>query len=235
MTIHFDAKLARRNPSQYLDSFTSFITRTISRKQEVNPKTFSYTLHEIKDVFELQGEKQVFNKKAKRLAETLVSTKNNNLAGIVYSILIKLNQDDMRAVETFATNAFIIAKRLHDPIHIMARANDLKQIYKVTAPNKEKLVNVLYEEKRALSDICKNYDTIKNRYKTLSRELQPKEAYMGMLNGIRVEIAQALKDSDPKLARQELLKAQEYFGNIDSGKYSKKIALLLKEIDKISA
>lgn len=233
MAIHFDAKLAHKNPSQYLDSFTRIVTKSISRNQEVNPKTFSYTLHEIKDVFEIQGEKHVFNKKAKRLAETLVSTKNNNLAGIVYSILIKLNQNDMRAVEEYATNAFIIAKRLHDPVHVMARANDLKQIYKITSPNKEKLISVLYDEKRALSEICTNYDKIKNRYKTLSRELQPKEAYMGMLNGIRVEIAQAIKDSNPKLAKEELLHAQDYFSSIDGGKYSKKIAHLLSELEKI--
>ena len=41
--------------------------------------------------------------------------------------MIRLNPKHTTVVEQVATNALAIAKRLNDPVHIMARANDLKK------------------------------------------------------------------------------------------------------------
>ena len=109
--------------------FSEKAIRAVQRNQEINAYTFSNSLQKMGDSFVAVGQQEVMNKGAKRLAETLAGLKNDRLAGMVYSFLIKFNAGNEAAIEEFATNGLKIAKRLHDPIHIMARANDLKIIY----------------------------------------------------------------------------------------------------------
>ena len=56
----------------------------------------------------------------------------------MYSLLLRINPKNSPIIEQIARNALLIAKRLHDPVHIMARANDLKEIYKITENGSKK-------------------------------------------------------------------------------------------------
>ena len=103
--------------------------------------------------------------------------------------MIRLNPKHTTVVEQVATNALAIAKRLNDPVHIMARANDLKEIYRISQPGSAKHLKSLQTEKRALNDICNNYQNVQKRYRTLSRKMRPVEAYELKLAAIRYEIA----------------------------------------------
>ena len=139
------------NPAQSSLAKKSFETfsyntiRSTKLAKPINPLLFSNQLREIGDIFVKENKKDWMNSLTKKLAETLVSLKNHQLAGRVYSYLIKFNKGNRELVEEYATNALIIAKRLHDPVHTMARANDLKEIYKYTQPNSDKHLSVLYD------------------------------------------------------------------------------------------
>lgn len=131
-------KIANINPRftpNTIDKFSRFekeITDRLVKKQNVDSTRFSTDLYTIGKSFAKNNNLKNLNNSGSRLAEKLVNLGKGELAGIVYSFLIKLNPENTTIIEKFATNAIAIAKRFHDPIHIMARAYNLEEIYKVT-------------------------------------------------------------------------------------------------------
>lgn len=220
------------NPNKAFDIFSGKVTKSAWKKKQIDPHTFSDELYNIGDLFEKQNKKSEINRPAKKLAETLVALGNNNLAGIIYSFLIKCNQNDTKFVEEIATNALAIAKRLKDPVHIMARSHDLKEIYRITDYGSPKHLKILYDERRALNEICTNYKNTKQQYNTLSRGMKPIETYQTMLAIVRVEIAEIIKTKEPKSAIQELKAAREVLLKSRNEKYLKKIERYLSELEK---
>ena len=213
------------------EDFSSIILNRVKSNKTVNPIQFTNDLREIGDKFIAQEQKPIMNKKSKWLAETLVGLKNLKLAGRVYSYLIKFNKGNNKMVEEFAQNGLIIAKRLSDPVHIMARANDLKEIYKYTKPASDKHLRVLYDEKRALSDIVKNYESAKKRNVAISIDLRQIECYEEKLAAIKVEIAEVLiKREDFSSAKIELKEALAMYEKIGEGPNSEKIQNILKTL-----
>lgn len=208
------------------------VTNSAKQRKAIDPSEFSAKLHDIGETYVSSNNLTNFNRISSRLAENLVSLGEGSLAGAVYSLLIKLNQKNTEAIEKFATNALAIAKRFHDPIHIMARANDLKEIYKVTQPNSDKHLKTLQTEKdsnkqlameelkRALKEICENYTKVQGRFHTIKRAMKPVEGYELKLAAIRYEIAQILEKADAIMQKH------------DKGGLYKKIQRLLEELKK---
>ncbi len=226
------------NPTQISKaqkSFETFSYNTIKltkKSKPINPLAFSNQLREIGDLFIKENQQEGMNNLTKRLAETLVSLKNHQLAGRIYSYLIKFNKDDRKLVEEYATNALIIAKRLHDPVHTMARANDLKEIYKFTQPNSNKHLSVLYDEKRALNNIVKDYEGAKKRYASAHTEMKPVENYEAQLAGIKIEIAELLiKREEKGAAKIELEEALKIYEKFGKGPNAEKAENLLKKLN----
>ncbi len=215
------------NPQKRLDDFSAIILKRINKGKGVDAGTFADELHLVGENFTTPEGKKLLTKGAKKLAENLVNLKNGNLAGIVYSFLIKINKGNNQVVEELATNALAIAKRVDDPIHVMARANDLKEIYKFTAPRSEKHVRILYDEKRALVRIVNDYDKLAQRQSR--RGMKPKEGYTAKLAAVKMEIGQVLFERDNKLARQELQEALDMYKVLGEGKNSEKIQKLLEK------
>lgn len=211
------------------EKFTSGIKKDISANRPINYKSFSCRLNDVSKAFEQQNNKADFNRIMSRFAEFLVSKDNKSLAGIVYSLLIKLNQNNPKILEELATKALKIAKQQHDPVHTMARANDLKRIYKITQPESDKHIKILYDIKRSLTDICTNYDKAKSRYKSVRAKLKPVEQYEIMLGSIKLEIGKALLNKDKKLAIEELQSAYEIFSRY---KHSDKLEIIEKTLAK---
>lgn len=221
-----------KHPKQALLKLEEKVTQSLLKKETINIKAFSSELHDIGDAFVNRNEIECLNKHGKRLAETLVKLGDNNLAGIIYSLMIRLNPKHTTVVEQVATNALAIAKRLNDPIHIMARANDLKEIYRISQPGSAKHLKSLQTEKRALNDICNNYQNVQKRYRTLSRKMRPVEAYELKLAAIRYEIAKILAKENKTAAIEELLAAKEILEKYDKGNVYIKINNLLAELKK---
>ncbi len=195
-------------PQKTFDNFSQKITGRIKYNLPIENNEFNGELLDIGRVFEEQNIRPELNKKAQKLAETLVNMGKQNLAGIVYSFLIKINQGNTALIETFAQNGLKIARRLNDDIHIMSRTDDLREVYKRTQFGSDKHLKVLYETKRMLKNIIKNHDTADKKYNTISRKIKPREAYEYKLSSILIEIAGALQRKDPKLALEELTAAK---------------------------
>lgn len=225
------------NPVQIAQAKKSFdalsynTIRSTKLSKPINPLVFSNQLREIGDVFVKEDQKDRMNILTKKLAETLVSLKNLPIAGRIYSYLIKFNKGDRKLIEEYATNALIIAKRLHDPVHTMARANDLKEVYKFTQPHSDKHLSVLYDEKRALNTIVRNYESSKRRFVSINTEMKPVENYEEQLAGIKIEIAETLiKRGDNSAAKLELEGALEIYEKYGKGPNAEKAENLLKKI-----
>lgn len=216
---------------QKFETFSQNVILRAKEKRAISPLTFSNQLREMGDYFVNKEQKEDLNKYSKRFAETLVSEKSLELAGRVYSFLIKFNKGNKKYIEEFATNALIIAKRLHDPVHIMARANDLKEIYKYTQFASDKHLRVLFDEKKALNTIVKDYDGAKKRYVSLYTEMKPVERYEEKLAAIKVEIAEALIERDEiGAAKIELKEALEMYEKLGAGPNSERAENLLKNL-----
>ncbi len=114
----------------------------------------------------------------------------------------------------------------------MARANDLKEIYKVTQPNSDKHLKTLQTEKRALKEICENYTKVQGRFHTIKRAMKPVEGYELKLAAIRYEIAQIIKTENKRLAVEELELANSILDKHGKGGLYKKVQRLLDELKK---
>ena len=217
------------NPQRMLEAFSTHVVKAVKRNQKLNPQDFSDRLKVIGDVFVKQDQVASMNKSSRTLAERLVSMDNLSFAGRVYSFLIKLNKGNDKAVEEFATNALAIAKRLHDPIHIMARANDLKEIYKNSNP--DKYLSILYDEKRALNVIIRDYNRVKQQFESSHTKMKPVENYEAKLGAIKLEIAEMnLSKGDKHSAKIELEEALQIYKKLGAGSNSTRIEYLLAEL-----
>lgn len=216
------------------DNFTSIITKHAKKNRRIEEAEFKYNIQEFGDQFVSAKALPKFNKAANKLAETLVGLDNDRLAGIIYSTLIKLNRGtDAKFVEDIATKALAIARRKHDIVHIAARANDLKEIYKLSEYGSDRHLKILKEEKRALNDICQNYKSAKKRFETITRQMRPVEKYQEMLAAIRLEIAEVLikRGEDLPLAKEELLASKAFYDQFKEGHNAKKIVAILKKLE----
>ena len=222
----------KQNPHKSFQILNDKILKGVKRNQEIPAGSFAYELKDLGDVFENCGQKSEMNKISKKLAETLVSLKNNELAGVVYSFLVKFNAENPKVAEEFAINGLAVAKRLKDDVHIVARCIDLKDIYKTHEPNSEKYLKTMYEEKRALNNIVKDYDSAQKRYNTISRKMAPKSKYEFLLGSVKVDIAKFLLEKEPKTALIELREAKEIFEKLNDERALDKINHLFEKIYK---
>ena len=227
-------KIGPKDITRRFEDFASIIEKQARKNRDINVPEFKYNIQDFGDQFVDANALPKFNKTAQRLAETLIGLNNDRLAGIIYSTLIKLNRtSDAKFVEDIATKALAIARRKHDPVHIAARTNDLKEIYKISEYGSDRHLKVLKEEKRALSDICKNYKSAKNRFETITRQMRPAEKYEEMLAAIRLEIAEVLikRGEELALAKEELLASKAFYDQFEAGHNAKKIIAILKKLE----
>lgn len=218
------------NPNDAFDVFEGSVQKILSEKGDIEHNSFLKTLNAVLNKFTATNQLDGMNRKLPRLAENFVNLGNGSLAGIMYSVLIKANHNSPWLVEKFATNGLAIAKRFHDPVHIMARCEDLRRIYSITSPQSDKLLKILYEEKRALNGIINNYEGAKNRFCSVKREMKPRENYQILLGFIKLQIAKIIKESKPKEAIEELKGAYELISSVGKGDYTEEIERLLAEI-----
>ena len=122
-----------------------------------------------------------------------------------------------------------VAKRLKDDVHIVARCQDLRDVYKTIDPKSDKLLKTMYEEKRALSNIVNDYSAAEKRYNTISRKMAPKSKYEFLLGSVKIEIGKFLLEKEPKTAAIELKEARVIFEKLEDEKAIAKIDQLLEK------
>lgn len=198
------------NPLRAYEKLRTKTDSKIKKSIEINPIKFSKKVHTIGDAFIETKQRTALNNRYSEFAENLVSRGFNSLAGIIYSFLIKINRgNNTELVESFCIKALAIAKRLHDPVHIMARAKDLKEIYKVSEYGSERHSSMLRLMIKSLNTICNDYEKVQLRFCTVKKEMKPVEHYKVLLAETKLEIAEILKTKSPKEAAREIAEANK--------------------------
>ena len=209
MKLVFNPEIIRKNPLSAYKIFNNNVRRFVGEKQAIDSSSFIGNFVEITDSFESMKKTDEINRISRSLIEFLVNQKQGELASIAYSVLIKLNKNNPKVLETLATNALAIAKRSHDPVHIAARAFNLSKLYEKTERGSEKHVKYLRIANSALKDICKNYSkSMDTRYHKVSRGLKPVENYEIKLCETKIWLAQYTRFNEPDNARYELGQAK---------------------------
>ena len=156
--ITYNPKFIHKNPVKAYGEFRQKVVTNVTNQQPINCDTFYAEFKAFTVAFGQNKKTQELNIISRSLIEFLVNKKQDNLAGIAYSVLIKMNEKNPKAVEELALKALAIATRFNDPVHKMARANDLANIYSKSERGSERHVKYLRIANRALMDICKNYE-----------------------------------------------------------------------------
>ena len=112
----------------------------------------------------------------------------------------------------------------------MARSRNLADLFHKTEPGSQNHLKMLYEEKRAIRDVIKNYDSIDKRYKTVKTQLKPIQNYEKMLCIVLVSIAKILKKTNPTQAIEELTLAENIMSKYEKGNLTYQIKRLLNEL-----
>ena len=175
--------------------------------KSVNQKKFSNDLHVIGKKCRTPEKQNILNNCLIALAERMINLKQDNLAGIIYSFLIKFNKDNLVVLKQLIPKALEIAQKQNDVVHIAARTGELCQIYRNTHIHGANYLACLNTRKNALQNICLNYDKAKEKYRTVSRQISTKDMYIELLIKTKIDIANELASTNKCDARNELLSA----------------------------
>ena len=232
--ITYNPKFIHKNPVKAYGEFRQKVVTNVTNQQPINCDTFYAEFKAFTGAFEQNKKTQELNIISRSLIEFLVNKKQDNLAGIAYSVLIKMNEKNPKAVEELALKALAIATRFNDPVHKMARANDLANIYSKSERGSERHVKYLRIANRALMDICKNYErSLKQRFKSISRKLAPLEKYELLLCNTKLKIAKYTAENEISNARYELEEAKKLFKKNKNSSLEESVRILSWEIAKV--
>ena len=145
------------------------------------------------------------------LADKMIDAKQDNLAGIIYSFLIKFNKDNPILLKQLVPKALEIAKMQKDSVHVAARTGELCNIYKAYEIHGTNYLACLALRKKALNHICSNYNTVGKKFRTVSRQMNKKDTYLELLIRTKCDIANELIYINKQEARKELLSAYRDF------------------------
>lgn len=174
----------------------------------IEPEQFSCDLYKTAKKCNTPERENLLNNCLIALADKMVDAKQDNLAGIIYSFLIKFNNDNNPILlKQLIPKALEIAKIQKDSIHVAARAGELCQIYKTYDIHGANYLSCLALRKKALNDICSNYDTVGKRFRTISRQINEKDTYLELLIKTKYDIANELIVTNKQDAKNELLSA----------------------------
>ena len=215
-------KLLPYYPPTKLEQFSRFV---FDNQNQISPRIFAEEFGKIERQYLIEKQKDLFCSEADRFAGQLAEHENNDFAGIIMSALCKLTQLFPEKQEPFAIKGYKIAKANGDPIHMMARLNDLRKIY---YRRSEKLYKAL---EKCLKELTKNYANAIKSYKSVTRQAAKQRDYEQMLAHVQTEIGKITKRKHPHDARAKLLSAREIFKQHGNTKNVKYINMLLSEIE----
>ena len=134
----------------------------------------------------------------------------------------------------FAIKGYEIAKANGDPIHMMARLNDLRKTYYRRPEKLYQYIQVLYKKKNSLKELTRNYDNAVNSYQSVTRQSCKQRDYEQMLAHVSNRKSVKLqKEKRPHDAKSKLLSAREIFeqrGNTKNVEYINMLLLKLRLI-----
>lgn len=170
--------------------FYGKITRSIKKNTTISKDEFCGKYYYLSRIYEKENQTDKFTRLSKGLMELLVSKNLDDMAGIVCSLLIKLNSNNPNVAEDLALRGIAIARRKHDPVHIASKACSLNEILRKKEPGSERHVKYLRIENKALKDVCRNYEgDASSRFCTVSSKLASLRNYEIKLCNVKIDIA----------------------------------------------
>ena len=232
--VTYNPKFIHKNPVKAYGEFRQKIVTNVNKQQQISCDSFYAEFKTFTEAFEQNKKTQELNTISRSLIEFLVNKNQDHLAGIAYSVLIKMNEKNPKVVEELALKALAIATRFNDPVHKMARANDLVDIYSKSDRGGERHIKYLRIANRALMDICKNYDkSIEPRFKSISRKLAPLEKYELLLCDTKLKIAKYTAHNELSNAKYELEEAKKLFEKNKNSSIEESIRILSERIASV--
>ncbi|MCM1003529.1 MAG: hypothetical protein NC408_04225 [Candidatus Gastranaerophilales bacterium] len=213
--------------SPVMENFSKFIQ---NNRGQVSPQVFAEEFGKVQRQYLAAKQKDTFCSEAEILAGRMVESQNNDFAGIILSSLCKITQYIPELLEGFAQKGFRVAEANGDPVHMMARLNDLRKIYYRRPDKLYQYIQVLYKQEKCLKELTRNYDRAVSSYQTVSRQAAPKRDYELMLAHVQTEIGKITKRKHPHDAEAKLLSARETFEKRGYRQNVEYIEMLLNEI-----
>lgn len=205
----------------------------VRSNEPIKPEKLARDLYVVGNKCKTPEKENILNNCLTTLADKMVNLKQDNLAGIIYSFLIKFNKDNLIVLKQLVPKALEIAKMQKDSVHVAARTGELAQIYKNYDIHGANYLKCLHVRKQALNDICSNYDTVGDRFRSISRQINKKDTYIELLIKTKIDIANELMVTNKSDAKRELLSAYKKLNMFsDSYKvdYERSYSMLKKHI-----
>lgn len=211
-----------------LHTMQNYIYNPFAKDHQINSGQLAHDLYRVRERCNTNELKNLFNNTFVNIAQKMTDAKQDNFAGIIYSFLIKTNQENIPFLKLVTTKALKCAQKQNDSVHIATRAAELGNLYKETEP--DKYLSYLNTARNALKDVCDNYETIGKNYNTISRPLNTKESYL--LKLIRTDLDITLKNekANPKENKKRLLSIYKYIVSL----YDEPSITDKRELNKIS-
>ena len=165
-------------------------------------------------------------------SKLLVGLENRGLtdiAGIIYSGLVKIPTLSYEIKEDIILKGLKNAKNNGDSVHVLARIVDLKYLYK-NCKAKKKFIKTLFEEEKILKTIVDEYEKNKSAYRTVARSMSPIEKYNFKLATSKVDLGKALLRTNPEMAYAKLEEAQRIFLKQKKNKEADFVSDLIQQI-----
>ncbi len=129
-----------------IENFSIFLKR--KRKEKLVLKLLLMNLEKYANIILPPDKSDTFCLEADILASKMIEENNIDFAGIILSSLCKITQFIPEQLENFALKGLHVARINKDPIHIMARLNDLRKLYFRRPEKLYEYVQVLYQQEK---------------------------------------------------------------------------------------
>ena len=200
------------NPVKNIVPIKNFSRYVLKNRDTISNKDFSRQLHQLRKSYgRTYHAEDTFSREADMLADELFDLNKYDFVSIIMSTLCKINRYRMDALEFFARKGLSIAEIQGDYVHMVARLNDLRNIYFNNPAYKNEYIHVLRKEENYLKIITQSYDNAKKSFCTCGHKMAPIKTYELMLAQIQADLAKYIKNSNPQEAKKKLTSALRLF------------------------
>ncbi len=210
------------------NKFSHFARESLNNKRP-DAQYVSSQLKRYENQYKRINALESFIENTSKLVNGLESRGLNDIAGIIYSGLVKIPTLSYEIKENIILKGLKNAKNNGDNVHILARIVDLKYLYK-NCKAKKKYIKTLFEEEKILKSIVSEYEKNKSAYRTVARSMSTIEKYNFKLATSKVDLGKALLRTNPEMAYVKLEEAQRIFLKQKKNKEVDFVADLISQI-----
>ena len=210
------------------NKFSHFARESLNNKK-TNAQYVSSQLKRYENQYKKINALESFIENTSKLLVGLENRGLTDIAGIIYSGLVKIPTLTYETKEDIILKGLKNAKNNGDNVHALARIVDLKYLYK-NCKAKKKFIKTLFEEEKILKSIVDEYEKNKSAYRTVARSMSSIEKYNFKLATSKVDLGKALLRTNPEMAYAKLEEAQRIFLKQKKNKEADFVSDLIQQI-----